>query len=166
MNKLQQVLKLVEDSDVFKNWHKKHANFYLCAFFRNIGNMDNIEWQVHYYWPENDTITVFSVGAEINIVEEDSLILKRNDEKVEELKLDNINVDLLRALEIADNYIKENYPKEEIVKRLIILQKLKRIVWNITCMTLSVNLLNVKLDAESGEVIEESMGPLLKYGRE
>lgn len=165
MNKLQQIPKLVEDSDVFRNWHKKHTNSYLCAFFRNIGNTDNIEWQVHYYWPENDTITVFSVGAEIKIIEEDSLILKKDNDRVEELKLDNVNVDLFRALEIADNYRKENYPKEETVKRLVILQKLKRIVWNITCMTLSVNLLNVKVDAESGEVIEESMGPLLKYGR-
>ena len=161
MGKLKQILELIEDSSVFKNWKDNHNTSYLCAFFRTVGNTDNPEWQVHYYQPENDTISVFSVGNEVKIVEEDSEILKNKEDKVKELNLDEVKIDFIHALEITDQ-IDKKYSNETITKRIVILQKLNKIVWNVTYMTGAFNLLNVKVDAATGEVIEESKTSLLK----
>lgn len=161
MNKMNELLKLVEDSETFKDWKNEHKNSYLCAFFRIIGNTENPEWQVHYYEPRNDTISVFKISAKISLIENEAQILKNDSNIVEELNLDDVDVDLFHALQIVDNFQINNYPKEIVVKKIIILQKLKKTVWNITCLTSSFNLLNIKVDTKSGEIIEESVKPLI-----
>lgn len=168
MGKLNDLLRLVEDSEIFKGWKNKNNDSYLCAFFKYVGSTENPEWQVHFYQPKSDTITVFKIGAEIQIIEENSAILKKDD-TVQELNLDKAHVDFVDALNISDEFRKDTYPNEIVIKRIVILQKLKDIkcaIWNITCMTTSFNLLNTKIDAESGQIIDESLKPLLKYGKE
>lgn len=166
MNRLSELLKLVEDSETFKRWKITHNDSYLCSLFKNVSGIQNPEWQFHYYQPEKDTITVFNAGAEIKIVEEDSEILKKKNDKVEELKLDNVKIDLIQALNIIDTFHKNNYPQEIIVNKIIILQKLNRVVWNVTYITTTFNMSNVKVDAESGDIVEESIRQLLKYNKE
>ena len=53
---------------------------------------------------------------------------------------------------------------EGAVKKIIILQNLdNKTVWNITYITDAFSILNMKLDAVSGEVLEQTIKPIIGY---
>jgi uncharacterized membrane protein YkoI len=83
---------------------------------------------------------------------------------IELLELNKVNISLDEALDIAEKKRKEKYPSEIIYKSIVILQNIGVQVWNITLISMSFNIVNIKVDSETGEVVSSNMHSILNLG--
>ncbi len=155
--------KLQED-ETYKEWQQSHPRSYLYVFF-TVTQDQASAWEIGFFNPKENTAASFLVGNTIEQTQENSKIFKPEGEKVHELKLKNIKISMDEALAIFENTRLEKYPKETPSKKIIILQHLKTPVWNITYLTAALNVLNIKIDACTGIVIEDSLASALSFNK-
>lgn len=156
-----ELLKKVESSKVYKHWKNENKNSFLCSFFNILSQDNESGWQVYFYNEDNDSITSFLAEDNVEIIENGSKVFKEPGTKVDELKLKNIKIMMDKAFGIFEKQKLEKYPKENASKKIIILQKIKIPLWNITYITSGFKTLNIKIDAENGKIIEESLTSIL-----
>ncbi len=139
----------------------KHEGFFCGAFIMcNSKELDNTDWQIDFYNNKRDTITTYLVGSKIEVTD-DSKVFKNEKVDIEEIKLENIKVNFNDIKEELNKILKEK--QEEPVKITIILQNQKIPIWNIIYITQKFNLLNVRIDAVTGILIDEKIVPLLSF---
>ena len=82
--------------------------------------------------------------------------------EVREIDIAGVKLGLGDILDKIEKFQKEKYPKELILKKIVILQNLENFgnVWNITFFTQSFNTLNIKIRSDNGEIIEDTLIPL------
>lgn len=161
MTELLEAFDKVILSDEFKEWKSENKNSYLCSFFLIIDEKELMPWQLAFYSPSTDTITSFIASNPVKILEKNSKIFKMDRSKINELHLNKVNIDLKEAFLILERLKMEKYPNELPTKKIVILQKTKHLVWNITYINSSLNILNVKVDAISGEIIEDKISSIM-----
>lgn len=164
MLELKNTLDKTKSSKEFKEWQKSHPNSYLTSFFRIIENPSNPQnWQLDFYYPEKNTITSFISAPEIKILEKDSEIFQKEKTDIKELKLDQVKINLKSALNTVETIRKNKYPNEKPNKIIIVLQTVETPLWNITYLTSTLNLLHIKINAQSGETIEEKLDSIIGF---
>lgn len=149
----------IENSEVFKSFKEKNPEFYLAHAFTTIDNIQG-NWLVGYYSKSKDKAVVFEADKEIKRHPEED-IFKEPDKKVEELDLKKVKISLEKALAKAENLKIEKYSAETVKKIIVILQKLETELYNLTLVTETFNMINVKIDANTGDVISESITSIL-----
>ncbi len=155
MLKFKEALKTLKDSEVY---NKKSG--FLCNGFIILENGEGV-WQIDFYDNKEDKIISFTIGDQINFREDKAF--KNEEIKISKLELDKIKINLDEALEKVDSLIKDKYSKENVGKAIIILQNYKgKNIWNVTYITSSLKTLNVKLSAETGRIIEDSLKGLIQ----
>lgn len=149
----------LQSLEQFKEWKKSHSDSYFSSAFLI---SDNPTWQIDFYNPKKDNITSFFLEDPIQIKEEK--IFRKEKGEIGELDLEKIKISLEKAEEIVLNLVKEEYKGQDPSKKIIILQVIKKIIiWNITYLTTSFNLLNVKIDAVSGDIKEHKIDSVMKF---
>ncbi len=139
----------------------KHEGFLCGAFLMcDIKDLDKTDWQIDFYNKNKDTITTYLIGKEIEATNE-SEVFKTEKMTVEELDLKEVKMDF-SDIQKKLQYILET--KDEIaVKITIILQHQNIPIWNVIYITKKFNLLNIKMNATNGELIEEKLVNLLSF---
>jgi len=79
------------------------------------------------------------------------------------LNLDQIKMNLEEATKIIDKIKQEKIEIEDINKKIIILQTIKVPLWNISYITSAFNILNVKINAITKEIIEQNLTPVFNF---
>ena len=158
---LKELLSTLEDSEVFLGWKRDHSKAYLSHFFVQVSS--NLElksaWEIGYYNPEDEKVSTFSLDDDNEFFLKGSDdVFKKDESKVEELKLDNIKV----TYEEATDKLRELVPKEfpGIMSILgdgfVILQVIKgKKTWNLTLVTQKLTMVNLKIDTEKGKLIKK-----------
>ena len=142
----------------------KHKGFLSGAFVT--GNSETLEkedWQLDFYNKETDTMTAYRVKKEAVEVDEDSSVF-RDEEKnvdIEELDLSEIKKDYAAIKELLNTMLEGH--RETAVKTSIILQKQNVPIWNIIYITKNFNLLNIKINAKDGSILEDRVINLLSF---
>lgn len=150
----------LESTSLFKEWKEQNKDCYLSHVFYMTDDFP----QIGYYDPEKDTITSFIMGSEIETKPEQSIFKKEGE--VKPLKLNEVEVHLLDALETARKLQEEKYKSEKVTKEIIILQNIEHgQVYNITFVMASFKLLNIKVCASSGKVLEHNMSAIMDMGK-
>ena len=111
-------LKKLEESDIFKKWRSKNKNCFLAHLFISSDNLDDFHYG--FYDKKTDRITSFVVNSEIKQSDAEE-IFKRPEAVIEELKIDELKIDISRALEIAKDVLHKKYKNDAIVKYFVIL---------------------------------------------
>jgi len=88
-------------------------------------------------------------------------IFKDDKDKIHELKLDAIKTNIKEILKETNELVKKYY--ETPAKIIIVLQKLEKTIWNISYITETFNLINIKIDASTGKKISENRSSLLSF---
>lgn len=142
-----------------KDFKKKGS---LCSLFftSDIEDIEKSSWQIDFYNKESDTITSYVINDKIE-VNQDLEIFKEKATKIEDLKIEDIKIDFNEALEKAEESLKKN--NEEATKIIVILQKQNKTSWNISFITKKFNMINIKIDAVNGKILEEKTIPLLAF---
>lgn len=157
LSKIKNSLKELKQTKKFKDWEENHLSSYLTSVFF----VDDL--QFGFYNPERDTMTSFKIEKEkINIVEEEK-IFRKEKSKLKELKLEEIKFDFEAAIKVIEKLIGEKYKGEEKQKAIVILQVLENPTWNITYLTKGFNILNVKINAISGKILEEKIQSAISF---
>src|SRR3989344_5520077 len=131
-------LKELQESKIFKKWYDKNKHCFLAHIFISSDNLDNLYYG--FYDKKTDKITSFIVNSEI-IQSEAEEIFKRPEAKIDELKINNVEIDLGQALERAKEILHKKYKNELIVKYFVILQVLGKPLYNISHVTTTMNLI-------------------------
>ena len=150
---MKQILEKVTSSKEFKEWEKQ-SNYLVSFFFMNN------QWSVDFYSPKTKKITSFLLKESGVEKSNEEKAFQKEEKQLEELKLDEVKVTLDEARSIANEIKKEKAPEEDTSKEIIILQKKKTIIWNITYITTSFNILNIKINASNKEIIEKKFEPI------
>jgi len=146
----KQELKLIKESEEFK------PDLYLCSIF-----IFNDKTQFDFYSKKTKLVTSFVVeGDKVNLLNRDKVFQKEKKD-LEELKLENVKIDLDKATEIVNNSVKKH--NETTTKKIIILQQNQIPLWNISAITSTFNIINIKINAETGEVLGEIKESILNF---
>lgn len=139
MLEFKQALSKLQDSEVFRDYQKKNASSYLT------NSLYIHEWQINYFSPKTNLITSFVINSRIA-----KKSLEAGNKKFPKLNSVKITVDINAALSTSKVSGTE-------VTTIIIIQTENSIpVWNISIPTPSLKVINVKVSAETGEVLERS----------
>jgi len=187
--KLKQAYELLNKSKKFREWLNEHNNCYLSHGFAMIDYNKNIEdydeWQFGFYNVQSDKITNFFVnyhskdgyknhnkrnelnyeeGKDYDIkISKELDILKESNKIIDRLEIKRVKIECTNADRISHDIINEHYPNIKPLKKIFILQNLKGLgnIWNITIVDKSLNTVNIKIDAISGEVKYHDMKSLI-----
>ncbi len=122
----------------------KDKDGFLCSAYVMLGPKDEIDkWNLNYYDPEDETITLFEVSSDVKKVETDKPV----NPDVESLELENLDTEGNDILEKAKKEAKKF--GQPITKIILSLQKNE---WSINFVTTNFSAIMVKMDMESGEV--------------
>ncbi len=158
--KLKEEVEKLETTREFKEWRSKNKKDFLVSLFF-ISDKPN-EIQIDYYNEEKGTITSFSVSEEKIRVIEGEEVLSSPESKIKPLNLENV-VELQEALEKATSFQRQEYEKEKPYKTIMILQNTGVIIWNITFITHTFKILNIKLNALTKEIISHKIQPIFNF---
>ena len=159
----KQVVARLEESKEFKDWKKDRDDCYLAHGFISFG--DNSHWQIGYYNRKTDKITSFIMGPEI-VVNPEENIFKEDHSEVRPLELDRIKISLEHALNTAEELQVKEYANDPVMKKIMIIQNIDQgQVWNVTFVTRTFKTLNIKVDAETGVVVEHKATSIMDFKR-
>lgn len=140
--------KRIESSKEFKQFKEKNSDAILANAFTMLK-----DWQLDYYVPNKDTITSFTIENK-KIIQKESEIFRKEKQEILQLNLDNIKISLEKAIEKTNIKNTQN--------TIVVLQVIdKKEIWNITYFTTTFKTINVKIDANSGEIISKDESSLL-----
>ena len=115
-------------------------------------------WQFDFYDKNTDSITSYKDEEEINTEEK---IFKEEETNIKELNLKQVKITAEEATRKAEEAIEQYH--ESISKYIIVLQQFESPTWNITLVTTTFNILNIKIDAITGEVKDQNHSSLLSF---
>lgn len=120
-------------------------------------------WQIGYYNPQSNLITVFVVDKDITRTP-DAEVFKEQKKLVKPLEKKDVKVDEDEALLKAKEVFNEHYKTSTVFKEFMILQNLDEFgqVWNITFVTDQFKTVNVKIDAKSGDCTSHKIISLIE----
>jgi hypothetical protein len=149
-----EALEKLEGSKEFKEWKNKNKDMHLVHGFTmlNSSKEEPINWQIGYYDKKEDKITPVEVGADVSIGGPQQIFKKEG--SVAKLDSSKIKIKLSKALAENEKVRLEKYAKDEPMKIFVVVQNIDEFgnVWNITTATNTMNTINVKIDAENGEI--------------
>ena len=151
MQKFNQAVTELSKQKIFTNFKGN-----LVSAFGILEN-NNIIWQINYK-DSNNKITTFTPSKEEKSEKQKSL---DEDKELEIINKEDIKIDIDKALEILKKTL-EKY-KEEITKTIISLNKKETTFWNFTLLTTSLKVINIRIDTNSGDIIENKVNSILEF---
>jgi len=164
----QKTLKTLKESDVFADWSKQNPNSFFSYALKIMESSSEEPWQLGFYIKSKDKMASFVVKENDVGMQQEDEVFKKPDVEVKPVTIDNVKLDFKDILELANRLKKEKYPGEIASKIIAILQNLEAYgdIWNITFVTLSYNILNLKLSAETGRVLYSHLESLMSFRQE
>jgi hypothetical protein len=154
----KEALKKLEGSKDFMDYHIKNPKIYLSNAFIILDKAEN-DWELNYYSPKTEQITIFTIGAKIKLNTQKI----SNKEEPQQIEINRVELTLDEALDEFQKLKREKYPSETTQSIIVLLQKFnEKVVWNITTLTTSFKTLNAKINAENGTIAEETLKPLIQ----
>jgi hypothetical protein len=149
---------------LFMEWQKENPDHFLAHGFIMSGGEVVPEWQIGYYNKREDRIIVFVIGE--TVTQNPPSELFKKDSGVRELFIDEITTDSDEALAAAEALRATKYKGHEPLKTMILLQHLQRgQLWNVTFVTNTFSVCNIKLDAKTLDILSDSCETLLGWGQ-
>ena len=162
MENLREIEQHITSSEIFQAWSMENKDAILCSMFRMIGDEEPDAWQLGYYDAATDKVTVFT--ASIPIIKEGNSTIFRNKERaIERLGLEQVRFGFEDAVLTVERIRSEKYARDLPTRKIIILQQQTTPVWSITYITSTLKILNCKISAKSGELLEESCHSVLSF---
>ncbi len=168
----KEALNEVQQAKQYISFLQKHPDFYLAHGFVHLDKNFAVskKWQIGLYSPKKDKLAVFNTKPVLLNPLEDAF---KDGGIIDPLE----QIDKLVPTEDILNIVREELKKEEYAKEIatsfiVILHALKKIpTYNITVVTSAFNIINIKIDALSKEIISLQKDSILsledqKYAKE
>ena len=160
---IKEAMVQLQSDPLFKEWKQSNPESYLCHCLRLMTEED--QWHFGYYNKGN--MTTFAVSPMAITQENAEEVFKKPDAEILSLDMGAVSLSELQAFEIADEFVKKEYPRDLPSKNIIILQNLDLgQVYNITFITMAMSTLNIKVDAKTGEILSHKKTSLMDFNTE
>lgn len=153
--------KLLLESEEFQDFVKNEEGYYLVHGYLMEEKNKTPAWEFGFYNEQKDKIIVFQTEPIKRLPEEE--VFKEGN-TLNKLDLDKVKINLDEASKIAEQVRQEKYKSEQIMKQINILQNLHKQVWNITLVSTAFNIINIKIDSETGEMISSNIHSIMDLG--
>ena len=163
---IKEVVEHIESSDEFKKFIAENPDNYLVHLFSMMDAEHKDDWQVGYYSKKSDKITVLEFNdKKITVMPAEEAFKEKN--YIAPLNLDQVKITQDQAMDSVQKILKENYSAESLAKIIVLLQNLPEFkqIWNMTVITPTFNVINVKVNAITGEVIKHSKESLIGWNK-
>lgn len=152
----EKFMQLLQEKE-FLAFRKDHQSAYLTHVFYLADDLNKQDMQFGFYDPEQDHITTFVFEHDFLSVREEKDIFRQDKQKLVPVDDARILIDVDDVLRIVNAFQKEHYPKAQSMKKILILQTLPLgTVWNVTFVLHTFQTLNMKVNAETGDVKEHT----------
>jgi len=158
----KQSLENLKKNTEFKEWEKENKESYLSYIMVTHGS-NNV--QIGFYNNKKDKISTFFLEDDkITDIKQDE-VFKEPGSEVSKLDIEKITVEFEQAEKTADDFQKKEYSNELPTKKIFILQNIKDFgnIWNVSLMSLSFNVLNIKINAEKGDILSHKLAKLMEF---
>lgn len=158
----------LRESDSFKKWHEKNKNAKLVHAFMMIEPDKDAGCDIGFYDFDKKLMTSFLVDKEVSSVQitESKEIFTRDTQQIKPIEEDRLKVNFDKALETASALQQEKYKMHVPIKEVVILQNLDiGQVWNVTFITKTFQTLNMKIDSETGDVLEDKLHQIFSFDK-
>ncbi len=164
----REMLAKIEKSEKYVSWKKKHPKGYLSHFFCPISADCELksDWEVGFYDADSEKMTVFACGEKITVKKKEDDVFKKPEQKVEELEIVSVKIPFDKAVDVFAGHVEELFPKAGRGDGFVILQNLEgKSLWNFTFITKDLKFINIKINAENGEVDSHLSMDLIDRGQ-
>jgi hypothetical protein len=160
---LKDIIKKIGTDKTATQWKKKNPDFYLVHAFTMLDEQEKkYRWELGYYSKSKDKLVVIATDPAIKIGDEEDVFKKEG--AVSPLEFSKVKLSVAKAMEICDKLLKEKYPAQNVTKRIILLQATDRQIYNITLVTRSFAIINIKIDAINGEIVNHNLQSIMGLG--
>jgi hypothetical protein len=149
-----EIIKDVESSEIFKEFRTAHPSYFLATVF-SLGS----GWNVGYYAKKEDRMVTFTA---LPVVMSPPQEVFRKD-AIAPLDMTKVQVAVDKAEEAAKVLHGTKYNLHPITKTIIQLHQQNGPEYNITFITTTFNVINIKINAETGELIKDFIESTLAY---
>ena len=137
---------------------KEKPKGFLTTIFKMCG-IDKVKqtpYQYDFYNKETDTISSYIIKDKVEQTNKDVKRFKQNNKELKPININKIKYKFkdLNTKETLDQY------NETITKVIILLQET---TWNISYITKSLNLINIKIDATNNKILKHSKESILSF---
>ena len=160
---LQEVQRVLEASDLFRAFKSQKPDAYLVHLFSMHGPGAPPTPQLGYYSPITGGITSFRLDPLAQEPEDEPF--NKGDSPLP-LDLSTVTVTPGDAEEKALLYQREHVPAEAVTKVILLLQHLEQQLYNLTLVTSTFNILNVRIDASSGVLLKSEFRSIMSLRRD
>jgi hypothetical protein len=157
---VKDILDGLRATDTFKEWHSKNPEAKPVHVFLMLEPGRDVKYDVGFFDFNKELMTSFVAGDKFKDVEitESKEIFTKDAQKIMPLDEAKVKVGFKDAFDTSHALQKEKYKQHEPMKEVVILQNLDiGQVWNITYITKTFQTLNIKIDAETGKVVEDKL---------
>ena len=158
---LHTALKKLKQNKQYKDVSK---DIYFSYALIMIEDSKEAPWLLGFYHKSTDKMITFTVEDEIKMEQEEE-IFKKPGMEVKPLDIEKAKIPYNEILKISQEFQKEKYPNELSRKTIAIFQNLEQYgnIWNITYVTISFKTLNMKINAENGEIMDHNLQSLMDF---
>jgi len=158
------IINSIEGSIEFKDFILKHPHYYLVHVFRIVDNDIPSNWQIGYYSKDSDKIVVFEYNNGLVMMHSPEDALKQ-EEYIQRLDVAGLALSHDNIIDIINEFYRENYKNDLLSKSIYLLQNLPLHgqVWNVTIITHNYSVINIKVDAVSGNVVKHEKHNLMQW---
>lgn len=160
--KMEKSFEEIKSSEEYKEFRKHEKGAYLIHATLITEPGKKTSWEFGYYHPSRDTITTFTVNPVKRSGEEEAF--KKEKTAINKLNMNTVKTTYEEALKQCEEHRKKNYPGDQIIKIIAILQNLHKQLWNITLITRSFSIINIKIDAKTSEILSASKSSIMDLG--
>ena len=162
INNVKDAYSFLINSSLFVDFCESEKNYYFVHAFRTRAANDDSGWEFGFYSKKKDKIVVFEINPLKRREPEDVF---KAEKTIIPLDLDVVKIDFLDASISAKSLLDDIYSAELIIKEIVLLQNTDSEVWNFTFITKAFNVINVKINAVSGSVVNHKKYGLFDLGK-
>ena len=158
----------LRNHDTFRKWHEKNKGARLVHAFMMLEPGKEAGCDIGFYDFDKKLMTSFLVDNDVKNIQitESKEIFTKDTQQIKPLEEGRIKVRFDKALETASSLQKKKYKMHEPIKEVVILQHLEiGQVWNVTFITRNFQTLNMKIDAETGEILEDRLHEIFSFDK-
>ncbi len=124
------------------------------------------DWQVGYYDADADTVTPYTASAD-HVVRGEPASVFKDGGKVPPLARDEVLFTYVGAATKAHNRLAKQHPGHNATKTILLVQKIDdQPVYNVTIVTDTLHIYNVKVHAKTAQVVSENFDSILSLRKD
>ncbi len=165
---VRELLAKLKEVPEFKDWYSSHPDAKPVHVFLMLEQGADVKYDMGFFDFKKEVMSSFLIDDKMEHaqVTETKEIFTKDNQTIKPLDEERLKIGFKEAFEISHKVQKEKYAQHEPIKEVVILQNIAEgQVWNITYITKTFQTLNIKIDAETGNVVEDKLHQIFSFDK-